>query len=92
MGFSQGDFIWSEKVELKENYTRWNKLFYSKDHTCRLKENTFVYKEMQSGIFPVYNFFVERRSHVQTSIFCLQRIRVFKKAKRIKYINALKIE
>ena len=23
MGFSQGDFIRSEKVELKENYTRW---------------------------------------------------------------------
>ena len=38
MGFSQGYFIWSEKVELKENYTKWNFFFltYSKDHTCRL--------------------------------------------------------
>ena len=40
MGFSQGDFIRSEKVELKENY-----LFYSKDHTCRLKENTLFTKK-----------------------------------------------
>ena len=37
MGFSQGDFKWSEKVELKENYTEWNYFFsYSKDHTCSL--------------------------------------------------------
>ena len=36
MGFSQGDFIQSEKVELKESYTKWNEFFYSKDHTCRL--------------------------------------------------------
>ena len=36
MGFSQDDFIRSEKVELKENYTKWNYFFYSKDHMCRL--------------------------------------------------------
>ena len=24
MNFSQGDLIWYEKVELKENYTKWN--------------------------------------------------------------------
>ena len=36
MGFSKVNFIRSEKVELKENYTKWNLFFYLKDHTCRL--------------------------------------------------------
>ena len=32
-----------------------------------MKRKYFVYKEMQSlRIFHVYNFFVERRSHVKT--------------------------
>ena len=34
----------SEKAELKENYTKWNQFLYSKDHKCRLKENTLYAK------------------------------------------------
>ena len=30
MGLSQGDFIRSEKIELKENYTKWNYFFTRK--------------------------------------------------------------
>ena len=46
MGFSQGDFIQSEKVELNENYTKRNCLFFnSKDCMCRLKENTLFTKK-----------------------------------------------
>ena len=51
-------------------------------HTLfRLKENTFFTKKMLSlRIFPVYNFFVERRSHMQT---------IFTKNKDFSYAHIL---
>ena len=45
MSFFQGEFMRSEKVELKENYTKQNQFFYLKDHTYRLKENTLLTKK-----------------------------------------------
>ena len=62
MCFSQGDFIRSEKVELKENYNKRNFFFLFERSHVQTKRKDFVYKEIQSlRIFPVCNFFCTKK-------------------------------
>ena len=43
MGFSHGDFIRSQKVELKENYTKWNTNGEAKYFTRKVTGADFVF-------------------------------------------------
>ena len=64
MGFSQGDFIPSEKlVFLIQKY------FFSRKIThADLKENNLLKKKWNCQGFFVYNIFVEKRLQVQTIV------------------------
>ena len=44
-GFSQGDFHKIQKSKIKGKLFKVKLIFYSKDHMCRLKENTLFAKK-----------------------------------------------